>query len=100
VRWNGVELTATADGPLVPGERRTVLIRPESLTVAPAGAERTNTVKGQVDTVVYVGDHVDAWLDADGTPIRARLHPSTRLRRGQVVDLHADPSATVVLPAG
>jgi iron(III) transport system ATP-binding protein len=100
LRWNGVELAVAAPtGSVVPGGRCAVVIRPESLTVRPAAEPAGNTFKGRVETVVYSGDRIDAWLDADGTPIRARLHPSVRLRRGQVVCLHVDPAACGLLPA-
>jgi iron(III) transport system ATP-binding protein len=99
LRWNGIDLAVAAPtGSLVPGGRCAVLIRPESLTVQPEAESHGNTFKGRVETVVYSGDRIDAWFDANGTPIRARLHPSVRLRRGQVVCLHVEPTACGLLP--
>lgn len=100
LRWNGIELAvASPTGSVAPGGRCAVLIRPESLTVRSESEPPGNTFKGRVETVVYSGDRIDAWFDVNGTPIRARLHPSVRLRRGQVVCLHVEPVACGLLPA-
>jgi iron(III) transport system ATP-binding protein len=100
LRWQDIELTVAA-GDRTPdaGDRVSLLIRPESFEVLSASEETENTFKGRVADLIYSGEKIDAWFDVNGTPVRTRLHPSTRLRRGQVVPLHFDPAACGLLPA-
>ncbi|MEM9010023.1 MAG: ABC transporter ATP-binding protein [Pseudomonadota bacterium] len=79
-------------------DRVSLGVRPEDLTLA---AEGEAVFSGPVSHVEQLGEVVLAYLDigqAD-TPLIAKLPGTSRIERGQVIHLSADPSASHVFDA-
>ena len=57
-----------------------------------------NSVSGEVDTVVYLGNLLDCIVCVGGERIRVQLHPSQALVRGDPVTLHFPTEHCLVLP--
>ena len=100
---NGVSerpgVVATAVGPVVVddgaarvGERVTVALRAEQLSLSAGGGEGG---RGVVRTRIYRGDAIDHVVEVDGVELRARCHPGTSLRPGTPVTLRAIGGATL-----
>ncbi len=75
-----------------PNDKVILCIRPENIEVdqKKPGAE-ANVIAGKVDVSAFLGEYVDAAIAIDGDILRARLHPTTRIRRGDDVYLRLPP---------
>jgi len=70
------------------GDAVTVAIRPEHVAVWPdgmAGAE--NSVAGEVETVIYLGNLLECSVKAGAQTLRVQLHPTAPVARGARVQL-------------
>jgi len=87
-----------ADAP--PGTDVLVSVRPEDIEVA-AGADPGDGWTATVEQAVFLGDSVDCRLTVDGLTLRARVHPSVRLHRGDRVSVSFRPERCIAIrPAG
>jgi iron(III) transport system ATP-binding protein len=80
------------------GQRLRVLSRPEDITLLPTGEVDCNKVKGRVDNVAYMGDHLEYTIMAAG---RTLVLPATKKERypvGSDVRLAFDPACITILP--
>jgi iron(III) transport system ATP-binding protein len=77
------------DASLRPGEPVTLVIRPEhvALSVGEATPGVPNTVAGEVDAVIYLGNLLECSVRAGTETMRVQLHPSTPVARGARVSL-------------
>jgi iron(III) transport system ATP-binding protein len=98
LRWSETDLVVAATEAASEGSRVSLLVRPEAIKVVPDGDSATNVFKGRVESLAYFGDGLDAWFEANGTSIRARLDPSVHIDKGSVVSLRFDPTSCGLLP--
>ncbi len=80
-----------------PGSHVLVSLRPEDVSIEKAegpggGWEAT------VQQVMFLGECVDCWLAVSDFVVRARLHPSARIRRGDQVRLAFQSERCVAIP--
>ena len=105
---DGALNVATKEGPLscsshhafTEGDEVAVAIRPENVQVwteRPAD-EDVNVLEGTVATLVFLGEAMDCRIAVGDQLIRANLHPSSMVRRGNTVYLVMQPSDCRVLP--
>jgi iron(III) transport system ATP-binding protein len=93
-------LRCVSERPMREGEKVTVAVRPENVMLL---AERTprqseNTVAGNVETVVYLGNFLECLVMVEGRRIRIQLHPSTPVAPDQPVRLHLPPEHCLAMP--
>jgi ABC-type Fe3+/spermidine/putrescine transport system ATPase subunit len=80
------------------GEPLRVLSRPEDITLLPTGEIESNEVKGRVENVAYMGDHLEYTIVAAG---RTLVLPATKKERyaiGADVRLAFDSARITILP--
>ena len=90
----------TAQG-LAKGESVAIAIRPENVMVsrdAPAGDSSTNVLEGRVESVVFLGDALDCYVEVGNARLRADLHPSQELSPNDDVFVTFKVSAARVVP--
>jgi iron(III) transport system ATP-binding protein len=90
----------TAQG-LAKGESVAIAIRPENVMVsrdAPAGDSSTNVLEGRVESVVFLGDALDCYVEVGNARLRADLHPSQELSPNDDVFVTFRVSAARVVP--
>jgi iron(III) transport system ATP-binding protein len=69
-----------------PTDELLVSVRPENLVVHKmAPTDEANVFRGQVQVAVFLGDYVDCQIQVGEHTLRARLHPTQRLHRGEEV---------------
>jgi iron(III) transport system ATP-binding protein len=98
----------TAGGPLVcaipggarQGEAVVVSVRPEDVTIVDAKESTgpNGAWDAVVEQVIFLGECVDCRFEVGGLAVRARAHPSLRVRRGDRVRLAFRPERCAVLP--
>jgi ABC-type Fe3+/spermidine/putrescine transport system ATPase subunit len=95
VRLSGDEiLTCRGGAPasLRPGDPVQVAIRPEHVQVDHPSGATANQLKGQIQTLLFIGDHYEATLGLDnGQSIMAHLPAVDRWQEGQSVRLSMPP---------
>ncbi|MBI3976230.1 MAG: ABC transporter ATP-binding protein [Armatimonadetes bacterium] len=105
---DGLCRVETAYGPILcispgdapPGREVLVSIRPEDITVAD-GISAGEGWEATVEQAVFLGESVDCRLTVSGLTLRARVHPSVRMRRGDRVRLSFRPDRCIAIrPAG
>jgi len=80
------------------GDRVIVCIRPENMEVSSQKpASEVNILIGIVENSGFLGEYMDAMISVGRDSMKARLHPSSQLRRGESVFVHLPPSASVVV---
>jgi len=73
---------------VVPGESVVIAIRPEDVTLyAGPSAQRENTLEGQVEAVIFLGDALECQVAVGSQRIRLKLHPSSTVTRGETIRL-------------
>ncbi len=97
-RYGPITCAAPQDGQI--GSDVLVSIRPEDITVSEGGPDQEGW-DATIGQVVFLGDSVDCRLDVGDLELRARLHPSFKMRRGERVrvSFRADRCAAVRLDA-
>ncbi len=70
-----------------PGREVLVSIRPEDIDVSSDAGSNQEAWEAIIGQVVFLGEAVDCRLAVGNLELRARLHPSFRLRRGERVRL-------------
>ena len=82
----------TLSGGLRGGDQVSLMIRPEDAVVQEESAESSgNVVRGEVQSVVFVGEMLDCTLALPGLDVRVKVHPSTILTVGETVAVHVPP---------
>ena len=82
-----------------PGDSAAIAIRPANIGVSAERREADNVIEGEVETVVFLGDSHDCRVDVGGAVIRAFVHASQPIARGDRVFLSMSANDCRVLPA-
>jgi ABC-type Fe3+/spermidine/putrescine transport system ATPase subunit len=87
-----------------PGERCTLMLRPEKITLAAAEGDATDGLTGTVETVVYVGEFTRYGVRVAPDVVIGVKAPNThavlRAKRGDPVRLRWDVSDAYLVPSG
>ncbi len=75
-----------------------VSVRPEDIHVEPVNEAGSNSWTGIVKQVVYLGESLTCEIETKGLTLRARLHPSLRIKEGQRVLLSLQSERCIALP--
>lgn len=89
-------LTCTIPGGAAPQSEVLVSIRPEDVTIRD-GSARPGAWEGTVQQVVFLGESVDCRLAVGELMLRAHVHPSLRVKRGDTVSLEFNPERCVAI---
>jgi iron(III) transport system ATP-binding protein len=79
------QLTCVSSTPPPVGASILVSIRPEFLEIHPQGSTAPNVLEGVVEIQLFVGEYVDCAVRVGDHLLKARLHPTTRVRRGDKI---------------
>ncbi len=83
---------------LSPGDPATVCIRPEFIRVASGGGEDgPNRFRGEVETLVFVGEVHEGEIRVGDTRLFIRIEPTVAVREGETVSVTFDPDFCLVL---
>ena len=93
----GALLCAALDS-LAPGDRAAVAVRPANIGVSAERSDADNALEGVVETVVFLGDSHDCRVNVGGALIRAFVHASRSVQRGDKVYLTMSASDCRLLP--
>ncbi|HLW61336.1 MAG TPA: ABC transporter ATP-binding protein [bacterium] len=94
----GPLVCAIPDGAAV-GREVAVSIRPEDVSIHTQPSD--DAWEATVEQVIFLGESMDCRLSSGQVPLRARVHPSVRVRRGDRVFLTFHPErCTAVRPDG
>ena len=93
----GALLCAALDS-LAPGDRAAVAVRPANIGVSAERPDADNTLEGVVETVVFLGDSHDCRVNVGGALIRAFVHASRSVQRGDKVYLAMSATDCRLLP--
>lgn len=104
---DGLVMVDTAHGPIrclpppdaTPGTEVLVSIRPEDVEVED-GARSGEGWEATVEQAVFLGESIDCRLAVNGVVLRARVHPSVRLRRGDRVSVSFRPDRCIAIRPG
>ena len=94
-------LHCTTAQDLAKGEAVAVAIRPENVMVsrdAPEGDSSTNVLEGRVESVVFLGDALDCYIEVGNVRLRADLHPSQDLSPNDDVFVTFKAASARVVP--
>jgi len=91
------ELTCDVLIPLSVGDRVTVAIRPEAMSLSADPFPGPNNLEAVVDIGLFVGDAVDYHLQIGEAPLRVKGHPRTHFRRRDKVYVDIPPSECVLI---
>lgn len=81
-----------------PGERVTLCVRPEFITVLPATTEDgRNIFRGIVESMVFVGDIYEVEARSADTVLLIRMEPDTTAAEGDEIALFINPNHCIVL---
>ncbi len=93
----GVVRCGLADG-LALGSPAVVVLRPENVIVRRRAEGQPNEFEGTLRFAAFLGDRLDCLVEVADLLVRARAHPSTRLRRDEKVWLEFPPEHCVAIP--
>ncbi len=82
-----------------PGDSAAIAIRPANIGVSTERRDADNVLEGEVETIVFLGDSVDCRVDVGGAVIRAFVHASQPVARGDRVFLAMTAGDCRLLPA-
>jgi spermidine/putrescine transport system ATP-binding protein len=92
------QMTSSGTDGLVPGQAVAVIVRPESVLLAPGGPDWTS-VPARVLDVAFLGPHISCVVEAeDGTTMTLIADGHQPLAAGDRCDIGWAPTATWVLP--
>ena len=77
-----------------------VFVRPENLTLyyeKPLSLE--NTFKGEVKSLIFLGEFLECHILAKHIHLRARAHSSSPLKEKDIIYLRIDPESSICIPA-
>ncbi|NLW81986.1 MAG: ABC transporter ATP-binding protein [Desulfovibrionales bacterium] len=82
------------------GGEVTLCIRPEFIHVVPGeGDDGSNTVRGKVDSLVFVGEAFEMEITAGGEHLLAKVDADTRIREGEALHFTLDPAHCLLVGA-
>jgi iron(III) transport system ATP-binding protein len=82
------------------GDEVTLCIRPEFIHVVPGEGEGgPNTVRGKVDSLVFVGEAFEMEVSAGGERLLAKVDADTRIREGDAMHFTLDPAHCMLVGA-
>ena len=80
------------------GDEFVIFIRPEDVAVsADRPVSRINVFEGPVQALTFLGEIIDCQVLVGETIVRARLHPKTRIEKGQRVYIEAEPQSLIMI---
>ncbi len=82
-----------------PGDSAAIAIRPANIGVSVERPTADNVLEGEIETVVFLGDSQDCRVDVGGALIRAFVHASQPVARGDRVFLSMGANDCRLLPA-
>ncbi len=88
---------ALAEG-LAPGTPALLVLRPEDVAVRERAEGHPNELEGTLRIAAFLGDRLDCLVEVGGVLVRARAHPSARLRRDQAVWVEFPPEHCLAIP--
>jgi iron(III) transport system ATP-binding protein len=74
------------------------MTRPENISLRPAEAMGPNQVSGQIETITYMGDHLEYSVLADGRSLTIAAPKKDRFPVGTEIRLVFDPDNVTILP--
>ena len=74
------------------GDRATISVRPEDVIVGGEPGAESNLIQGEIEALLFVGDHYECYLRIAGSTVMISLPRDTRKREGDAL--------TVYLPEG
>ncbi len=93
-------LECTVPGGCSTGDGALVSVRPENINLFTSRPENANNIlEGQVQVSIFLGEMFDCQVAVGEKIIRVRLHPSTRVHRGDKVYLQLPAENITVMPA-
>ncbi len=93
-----VELTVAVRDPVQPGDKVTVALRPESVTMSTTPTAGANALTGTIASETFLGSYSDYIVATGGLSLRARTNID--LPVGTTVYCTIDPAQLNVFPAG
>ena len=98
---DGIEIAATGNRQVKPGDKAQLCIRPEAVTLGGAGKPSIGEpLKGSIETAVDVGELVDYEVRLGRWLVRTRSMSLTeRYKQGDAVSVVLDPARCILLPA-
>jgi len=98
---DAVGVAHTASGPLrcvlpdrvQPGDAVVVAMRLEDIRPWAPGHDAENTLEGEVEAIVYMGESLECVVSLGEDRVRLRLHPSATVRRGESIRVAIDGRA-------
>jgi iron(III) transport system ATP-binding protein len=83
------------------GESVSVAIRPENVLITRTKPSTTddNVLMGRVESVVFLGEALDCYVDVEGTLLRADVHPSMELKENETVFITVSVAACRLVPS-
>ena len=91
-------LVCAALDSLGPGDRAAIAVRPANIGVSAEPPNADNVLEGSIETVVFLGDSHDCRVDVGGELIRAFVHASRPVERGDKVYLAMSAADCRLLP--
>jgi iron(III) transport system ATP-binding protein len=77
---------------LHPGDPVVLVVRPEDINVIGALCpSKENILRGKVEAVIFMGDALECQISVGEQRLRAKLHPSSTVRQGEIVHLELPP---------
>ena len=92
-------LVCAAVSSVATGDSAAIAIRPANIGVSVERRDADNVIEGEVETVVFLGDSQDCRVDVGGALIRAFVHASQPIARGDRVFLAMGATDCRLLPA-
>lgn len=80
-----------------PGERVTLLFRPENIRLDLRRSDAPNVFEGAIEELVFLGEYVDCRVRVGGQLLYTRQHPSLQVARGDRVWVELPPDQCSVL---
>jgi ABC-type Fe3+/spermidine/putrescine transport system ATPase subunit len=80
------------------GDRVRVLTRPEEISLLPAGPAGPNEVTGKIESITYMGDHVEYTIRAAGRTLELAASKKDLHQVGAGVRLVFDSDNITILP--
>jgi len=93
------EVVAVCPESTRPGDRVTLLFRPENIRVGTTRSTVLNTYEGRVEELVFLGEFLDCRVRVGGQLFYTRQHPMLPVSRGDIVWVELPPHLCSVLPA-
>jgi iron(III) transport system ATP-binding protein len=80
------------------GDAAVVVVRPEDVHFGDRNGARTeNSIEGEIDNIVFLGDALECHVAVSGQKLRLRVHPTSAVQCGDRVVLELPPERCLAL---